>query len=350
MGNGQTLALEPDHVVGRPSLVRFEGAEQRGRAPGPDPAARHHEGIVRAHQTVVGGDDPARGRVDEMGQRLEGHERRPVSLVGGPGVGPRPVSGAADGEAARGVPRDVAVHVRVDEVLGGAGELAQRLLELLPVRGAVHEQEGRQLRRVVQRGPPQRIEPPADLHQRPVARHAHAMHDGARGRGERAVADLDRLLAHRGRVPPTRDAVTVVPGELLDVEVAIPVDANAHIGPLLIDQNKAAVRGLLGQYPCGNLVSAKLDVDAVIVRRSVIECVKLDNQARASAFLSYRLRGNVPPPAKTDAVGRITAGIGDQQLEVNFIDETSSLQQNIHALCAYQSSLEDNSWFAGSRT
>jgi len=160
-------------------------------------------------------------------QRFEGNEAHPVAVGGRAGVGPGAVAGAAERDAAGGVPRDVAVGVGVDEVLRRAGEEAQPFPELLPALRPVHQEEGGQVGRVVERRPPQRVEASPHGDERTVPGDPHPMLDRAPRRGEHPGADADRLVAGGHRLPAVPDAVPVRVGrvELLDVEVrAVVVD------------------------------------------------------------------------------------------------------------------------------
>ena len=234
MGDRQALSLEARDVVRRPAFARLEALEQRRRAPGADPAPRDLVRVVGPDQPVVRGDDPSRGRIEHVGQLVEGHEAQPVAVRARARVGPRPVAPAPDGQPARRIPADVAVHVRVDEVLRGPGEQLHRLPELVPAPRPLQPGESGELDRVVlQRRPAQRVLPRADRDQRPAPREAHDVVDGPpRGR-ERPFAHADGLAPRLHALPSLRRAVAVgiARVELLDVEVrAVVVHVRAAPG------------------------------------------------------------------------------------------------------------------------
>ncbi len=109
-----------------------------------------------------------------MRHLVERHEPQPIAVRARARVGPCPVARAPDGHAAGGVPADVPVHVRVDEVLRGPGEEPHRFPELAPVAGPLQAGERGQLHRVVlERRPVEGVLAGTDRDQRPAAGDAH---------------------------------------------------------------------------------------------------------------------------------------------------------------------------------
>ena len=203
VGKRQPLALEPREVVGRPALARLQVLEERGRAPGTDAAARHLVGVVGADEAVVGGDDPAGRRVEDVRQLVEGHEAQPVAVRRSrPGTAARrrPRAGWAGGRprtsrCARPRPRR-----RSSARARGTSRTASRNSFQSPARcsraNAVSSTASSAS--AVQRSAYCRA---ADRHQRTVARGADDVIDGAPGRRERALAHADRPRGGPARAP-----------------------------------------------------------------------------------------------------------------------------------------------------
>ncbi len=78
------------------------------------------------------------------GQLLEGDVAGPFVLIRPAGDGQPAVAMGADGDLARHLVADIAVHVGVDEVLGRHVELAGRLAEFVPIGCLVETPDGRE--------------------------------------------------------------------------------------------------------------------------------------------------------------------------------------------------------------
>ena len=89
--------------------------------------------IVRGHRPVVRRDNEVLGGIEAMGQLFERNPADPLRVTGPTGRWPRAVAARPLGNATGRVVSDVAVHVRVDEILGRHDEMTERAGEVVPV-------------------------------------------------------------------------------------------------------------------------------------------------------------------------------------------------------------------------
>src|SRR2546425_5411101 len=181
-------------------------------------------GIAVRHDAAVRRRDHSRRWIKSVRQVFKRNIPRPVVVIGVSGGGYSPLAVLSDREPARRVGADVAVHVRINEILHGSREVAQRRGKFLPVLGAVDFEERKAECVGLERRPAEgEVAVAVVRDNRPVARDLH---------DERVVAlasDLDDFLALLGANPLS--VVEVLPRiaeiEGLDVKV---LDVRTGVG------------------------------------------------------------------------------------------------------------------------